>query len=349
MTIIVQFVSVIVPMLISVAYFTLLERKVMAGIQRRRGPNQIGILGILQPFADGLKLFLKENMIPIKANNYLFIIAPILFLSLSLVNWSLIPLSENTVISDMHLGILYVLSLSSLSVYGLIIGGWSSNSSYSFLGGLRSAAQMISYEIAISLIIFTVVVYAQSLNLSKIVISQETVWLIYGLFPIFIMFFVCALAETSRPPFDLPEAEAELVSGYNVEYSSMGFAFFFIAEYLNIIFMSVVCVLLFLGGWLSPINLLIFDIIPSNVWFCIKIIIINFMFIWIRASFPRYRFDQLMALSWRIFLPISFSCVVLVIGISIYNPKNLLIALNPINLFIIFNNLEMENWILGMV
>jgi NADH-quinone oxidoreductase subunit H len=312
----IKLLGIILPVLISVAYFTLLERKVMAGIQRRRGPDYIGFLGLLQPFSDGLKLFMKENFIPIKANKYLFIFAPILFLSVSLINWSLVPFDLNIVIADIHLGILYVLSLSSLSVYGFIIGGWASNSQYSFLGALRSAAQMISYEISIALILFTVIIFSQSLNLSKLVLAQKSGWFIFSVFPIFIMFFVCALAETSRPPFDLPEAEAELVSGYNVEYSSMGFAFFFIAEYMNIIFISVICTILFLGGWLPPINWFIFYIIPSNVWLSIKIIIIIFMFIWIRASFPRFRFDQLMVLTWRVFLPVSFSFFFLALGIS---------------------------------
>lgn len=223
-----KILAVTVPVLISVAYFTLLERKVMAGIQRRRGPSNVGVLGLLQPFADGLKLFVKENLMPVKANKYIYIVSPMLFLGVGLANWGIIPLGIKTVIADVHLGVLYVLALSSMSVYGLIIGGWASNSQYAFLGALRSAAQMISYEIAIALILFTVVIYAQTLNLSKMVIAQSYQgWYIYALFPVCVMFFICALAETARPPFDLPEAESESVSGYNVEYSSMGFAFFF--------------------------------------------------------------------------------------------------------------------------
>lgn len=312
---ILKILVIILPLLISVAYLTLLERKVMAGIQRRRGPSYVGIIGLLQPFADGLKLMLKEILLPLKANKLLFIIAPIIFLALALINWAILPFNINAKVTDMNIGILYILAISSLSVYGLILSGWASNSQYAFLGALRSAAQMISYEISLSLIILTVVILTQSLNLTQIVIAQEKIWYIFPLFPAFLMFFISALAETSRPPFDLPEAEAELVSGYNLEYSSMGFAYFFIAEYTNIIFMSFFCSILFLGGWLPLTNWVLFFYFPSIMYLCIKALILIFAFIWIRAAFPRYRYDQLMTLTWRVFLPMAVSLVVLAYGI----------------------------------
>jgi len=307
---------IIIPILISVAYATLFERKVMAGTQRRRGPSVVGIMGLLQPFADGLKLFVKEIFFPTKANKILFITAPVIFLALALMNWSVMPFDITSVVSDLNLGILYVLAVSSLSVYGLILSGWSSNSQYAFLGALRSAAQMISYEISLALLILTVVLFANSLNLSMIVLAQNTVWFIVPLFPAFLMFFVSALAETSRPPFDLPEAEAELVSGYNLEYASMGFAFFFIAEYTNIIFMSFFSSILFLGGWLPIANFVIFFYLPPIFWLSLKSVSIIFLFIWIRAAFPRFRYDQLMVLTWRIFLPLSVAFFLFVFGIS---------------------------------
>lgn len=311
-----KIILIILPVLISVAYATLLERKVMASTQRRRGPSVVGILGLLQPFADALKLFLKEIFFPAKANKVLFVIAPVLFLALALINWSVMPFSRNAVVADLNLGILYVLAVSSLSVYGLILSGWSSNSQYAFLGALRSAAQMISYEISLALLILTVVSLAQSLNLSVIVMAQYKVWFILPLFPAFLMFFVSALAETSRPPFDLPEAEAELVSGYNLEYASMGFALFFIAEYTNIIFMSFFCSILFLGGWLPPLNFHLFFLLPPIFWFALKSMCIIFLFIWIRAAFPRFRYDQLMVLTWRIFLPLSVAFFLFTFGYS---------------------------------
>jgi NADH-quinone oxidoreductase subunit H len=288
----------------------------MAGTQRRRGPSVVGIMGLLQPFADGLKLFIKEIFLPAKANKMIFIFAPVLFLALALINWSVMPFTVNAVVADLNLGILYVLAVSSLSVYGLILSGWSSNSQYAFLGALRSAAQMISYEISLALLILTVVLLANSLNLSAIVLAQYHVWFIFPLFPAFVMFFISALAETSRPPFDLPEAEAELVSGYNLEYASMGFAFFFIAEYTNIIFMSFFSSILFLGGWLPLFNFTIFFYIPAIFWLALKSICIIFMFIWIRAAFPRFRYDQLMTLTWRIFLPLSVAFFFLVFSLT---------------------------------
>jgi NADH-quinone oxidoreductase subunit H len=290
----------------------------MAAIQRRRGPSVVGIFGLLQPFADGLKLFTKEIFLPAKANKFLFLFAPILFLALALLLWSVMPLKINAIIADLNLGILYVLAISSLSVYGLILGGWSSNNQYALLGALRSAAQMISYEIALALIILTVVIYAQSLNLSFIVLAQQDVWFIFPLFPAFLMFFISSLAETSRPPFDLPEAEAELVSGYNLEYASMGFAFYFIAEYSNIIFMSFFSTILFLGGWLPPSNFVLFFYFHSIFWFSIKSLFIIIVFIWVRAAFPRYRYDQLMTLTWTVFLPVSLAFFLFVCGLSIF-------------------------------
>jgi len=308
---------VILPLLISVAYLTLLERKVMAAMQRRRGPSVIGVFGLLQPFSDGLKLFAKEIFLPAKANKFLFIFAPVLFLALALLMWSTMPFKVNSVVADLDQGIFYVLAVSSLSVYGLILSGWASNSQYAFLGALRSAAQMISYEISLALLVLTVIVFAQSLNLSTIILVQKDVWFLIPMFPAFIMFFISSLAETSRPPFDLPEAEAELVSGYNLEYASMGFAFFFIAEYTNIIFMSFFCTTLFLGGWLPISNSFLFSFIPPILWFSIKALILIFTFIWVRAAFPRFRYDQLMALTWSVFLPLSLAVFTLTLGISI--------------------------------
>jgi NADH-quinone oxidoreductase subunit H len=307
-----QILIVVIPLLISVAYFTLAERKIMGSIQRRKGPNVVGYLGLLQPLADGLKLFAKETILPSNANLIVFLLAPMLSFILSLVGWAVIPLEEGAVISDLNVGILYLFAISSLSVYGVITSGWSSNSKYPFLGALRSAAQMISYEVSIGFIIVSVVMCAGSFNLTKIIIAQKNVWYIIPLFPVFLMFIISALAETNRHPFDLPEAEAELVSGYNVEYSAMGFALFFLGEYANMLLMSALTVILFLGGWLSPINLLIFNIIPGSFWFSIKICFGVVFFIWMRAALPRFRYDQLMSLGWKSFLPLSLSWLVFV-------------------------------------
>ena len=307
MPIFVSFFVLVLVVLLSVAFLTLLERKIMASIQRRRGPSNVGIFGLLQPFADGLKLFCKEILIPIKANRILFIIAPIIFLAFGLMNWAILPLNFGLVIADLSLGILFILAISSFSVYGLILGGWASNSQYAFLGALRSAAQMISYEISLSLLVFTVVILSKSLNLTTMVSMQENVWFIFPVLPVFLLFFISSLAETSRPPFDLPEAEAELVAGYNVEYASMGFAFFFIAEYTNIIFMCFLTIILFCGGWLLPAtNFTFLTFFPTTFWLFIKASVLIIMFIWIRASLPRFRYDQLMTLAWRQFLIFSF-------------------------------------------
>jgi len=303
---------IIVPVLIAVAFFTLLERKIMAGIQRRRGPNVVGLLGVLQPFADGLKLLIKETIIPSRANKIIFLLAPILALFLSFLSYSVLPFSLFNVFADINLGILYIFAISSLSVYGIIMSGWSSNSRYAFLGTLRSTAQMVSYEVSIGLIIINVLICANSLNLSQIVNAQTYIWYVIPLFPLFILFYISALAETNRPPFDLPEAEAELVAGYFVEYSAMTFAQFFLGENINIIFMCSFMTLLFFGGWLPIINISVLYLIPGIIWFVIKILIFLFSFVWVRVSFPRYRYDQLMRLGWKIFLPLALAWVVFV-------------------------------------
>lgn len=312
-----KILAIIVPLLISVAYFTLAERKIMGSIQRRRGPNVIGYLGLLQPLADGLKLFVKETILPSNSNLFLFILAPLLTFILSLIGWSVIPLSETIVISDLNIGILYLFAISALSVYGIILAGWSSNSKYPFLGALRSAAQMISYEVSIGFIVVTVALCAGSFNLSKIVFAQEKVWFLIPLFPMFVLFYISMLAETNRHPFDLPEAEAELVSGYNVEYSSMTFALFFLGEYANMLLMSTFSSLLFLGGWLPLINIFPLTLLPGSFWLSIKIILGVIFFILTRAALPRYRYDQLMHIGWKSFLPLSLGYLTLTIGILI--------------------------------
>ena len=307
--------GIIVPLLVGVAYLTLLERKVMASMQQRRGPNVVGFFGLLQPFADGLKLLIKETVLPSSSNIGIFILAPIVTFLLSLITWAVIPIGNNLVFVDLSVGVLYVLAISSLGVYGIVCAGWSSNSKYAFLGALRSAAQMISYAVSMGLIIISVLVCAGSLNLTEIVLSQNKVWYIFPLFPLFIMFFISGLAETNRAPFDLPEAEAELVSGYNTEYAAMGFALFFLGEYANMIMMCSTITILFLGGWLSPIGLL--DFLPGVVWFGLKTTFLLFVFIWVRAAFPRYRYDQLMRIGWKIFLPFSLGWVIIIVGLFI--------------------------------
>jgi NADH-quinone oxidoreductase subunit H len=289
----------------------------MGAIQRRKGPNVVGYLGLLQPLADGLKLFVKETILPSNANTILFIAAPILTFLLSLLGWAVIPFGNGIVLSDINLGVLYLFAISSLAVYGIIISGWASNSKYAFLGALRSAAQMVSYEVSIGLILLSVVLCAGSLNLTEIVNAQESIWYIVPLFPMGVMFFISALAETNRHPFDLPEAEAELVSGYNVEYSAFGFALFFLGEYANMLLMSSLTTILFLGGWLPPFDWEILQIIPGPIWFSLKVSFFVILFIWVRAAFPRYRYDQLMHLGWKIFLPLSIGWLVLTAGILI--------------------------------
>lgn len=304
-----KFFIIILPLLIAIAYMTLAERKIMAAIQRRKGPNIVGVFGLFQPFADGLKLFVKETILPSSANLIIFILAPILTFLLALISWCILPFNEGIVYSDVNIGVLYILAISSLGVYGIIIAGWSSNSKYAFLGALRSTAQMVSYEVSIGLILISVLLCSGSLNFTEIVLAQQYTWYIFPLLPIFIMFYISVLAETNRAPFDLPEAEAELVAGYNVEYSSMGFALFFLGEYANMILMCSLTSILFLGGWLPLFNMKILYWIPSTVWLGLKVTFLLFGFIWIRSSFPRYRYDQLMRLGWKIFLPFTLSWV----------------------------------------
>jgi NADH-quinone oxidoreductase subunit H len=305
------------PLIIAVAYFTLVERKIMAGIQRRRGPDVVGAWGLIQPFADAAKLILKETILPSTANTVLFVIAPILSFMLSLVGWAVIPFGETFVLADINVGVLYLFAISSLGVYGIIMSGWASNSKYAFLGGLRSAAQMVSYEVSIGFILIGVILCAGSTNLSNIVMSQSTVWYGLPLFPLFFMFFISALAETNRHPFDLPEAEAELVAGYNVEYSAAGFALFFLGEYANMIMMSSVTTIMFLGGWLPVVDVFPINLIPGPVWFGLKVCFFVALFVWARAAYPRYRYDQLMRLGWKVFLPLSLGWVLFIAGILI--------------------------------
>jgi NADH-quinone oxidoreductase subunit H len=313
--IILKILAIVVPLLISVAYFTIAERKFMGSIQRRRGPNVIGFVGLLQPLADGLKLFVKETILPSNSNIYVFLLAPVLTFVLSLIGWAVIPLAETIVISDMNLGVLYLLAVSSLSVYGIIMAGWSSNSKYPFLGSLRSAAQMISYEVSIGFIIVNICVCAGSFNLSNIVLAQEKIWFIIPLFPMFILFYISMLAETNRHPFDLPEAEAELVSGYNVEYSAMTFALFFLGEYANMLLMSAFSSILFLGGWLPLFNIVPLNMLPGSFWLSLKIVIGVLFFILTRAALPRYRYDQLMHIGWKSFLPLSLGYLLFTVGV----------------------------------
>nr|YP_004062172.1 NADH dehydrogenase subunit 1 [Gracilariophila oryzoides]ADR03188.1 NADH dehydrogenase subunit 1 [Gracilariophila oryzoides]APC24930.1 NADH dehydrogenase subunit 1 [Gracilariophila oryzoides] len=315
LSIIFKIIIIILPLLIAIAYMTLAERKVMAAIQRRKGPNIVGIFGLLQPLADALKLFVKETILPSSANLSMFILAPILTFILALIAWCVLPMGEGMVYSDINIGVLYLLAISSLGVYGIIISGWASNSKYAFLGALRSAAQMVSYEVSIGLILINVLLCAGSLNFTGIVLAQQKIWYAIPLFPVLVMFYISILAETNRAPFDLPEAEAELVAGYNVEYSAMGFALFFLGEYANMILMCALTTILFLGGWLPISSLVIFYWIPSTIWFGVKTTILLFGFIWIRSAFPRYRYDQLMRLGWKIFLPLSLGWVLLIAGI----------------------------------
>ena len=315
--IVAQILAIVVPLLITVAMLTYAERKVMAAMQLRMGPNVVGPFGLLQAFADGIKLFFKETVLPTTANKGVFVIAPMLTFILSMVAWAVIPFDEGVVLADINVGILYLFAISSLGVYGIIMAGWASNSKYPFLGALRSAAQMVSYEVSIGFVIITVLLGAGSLNLTDIVMAQKGMWYAIPLLPMFVIFFISALAETNRHPFDLPEAEAELVAGYQVEYSSMTFALFFLGEYANMILMSGMTVVLFLGGWLPPIDVAPFNWIPGPIWFALKISLLLFVFIWVRATLPRYRYDQLMRLGWKVFLPFSLFWVALTAGVLV--------------------------------
>jgi len=309
LVIIIKILLIIVPLLIAVAYFTLAERKILGAIQRRMGPNVVGVFGLLQPLSDGFKLLMKETVLPSSANQLIFIISPILTFTISLMGWAIIPFDKYSVLAEMNIGVLYLFAMSSLGVYGIIMSGWSSNSKYAFLGALRSTAQMVSYEVSIGFIMITIVVCVGSFNLEEIIDCQRELWFVFTFFPLFLMFFTSALAETNRHPFDLPEAEAELVSGYNVEYSAMGFALFSLGEYSNMLMMSSINVILFFGGWLPPLSILSF--IPGSFWFGLKICFFVILFVWMRAALPRYRYDQLMNLGWKVFLPISLAYLML--------------------------------------
>ena len=304
--IVAKILMIVVPLLVAVAYLTLFERKVMAAMQLRMGPNIVGPWGLWQPFADGLKMFVKETVVPTNSNRVVFLIAPMLTFILALVAWAVIPFGEGLVLANLNVGILYLFAVSSLGVYGIIMAGWASNSRYAFLGALRSAAQMVSYEVSMGFVIVTVLLVVGSLNLSDIVLAQRDV-----------VFFISALAETTRHPFDLPEAESELVAGYQVEYSAMTFGLFFLGEYANMIMMSGMTAILFLGGWLPPLDIVPFTWVPGPIWLALKVAALLFVFVWVRATFPRYRYDQLMRLGWKVFLPLSLLWVVLTAGVLV--------------------------------
>jgi NADH-quinone oxidoreductase subunit H len=308
----------LVPVLVSVAMVVWLDRRVWAFVQKRQGPNVVGPFGLLQSLADALKYIFKEIIIPSSANKVIFILAPIVTMTLALIAWAVIPFSKTQVLADINVGILYLFAVSSLGVYGIIMGGWASNSKYPFLGAIRSAAQMVSYEVSIGIIIINVLLCVGSLNLNDIVMAQDTMWFIIPLFPMFVIFFISALAETNRPPFDLPEAEAELVAGYQTEYSGMMYAMFWLGEYANILLMCALGSILFLGGWLSPIDLYPFNLIPGAIWLIFKIFILFILFALVKAIVPRYRYDQLMRLGWKIFLPLSLTWVVLTASYLFY-------------------------------
>jgi NADH-quinone oxidoreductase subunit H len=300
---------IIVPLLISVAYFTLAERKILGAIQRRRGPNVVGTFGILQPLSDGFKLLVKETVLPSSSNKLIFVLSPIVTFLISLMGWAVIPYDKYSFLAELDTGMIYLFAVSSLGVYGIIMSGWSSNSKYAFLGALRSTAQMVSYEVSLGFIIVVVILCTGSFNLNIIIESQKYIWYVIPFFPLFLMFFISGLAETNRHPFDLPEAEAELVSGYNVEYSAMGFALFSLGEYANMLLMSSLNVILFWGGWLAPFSF--FKFLPGSFWFSLKICVFVILFVWMRAALPRYRYDQLMNLGWKVFLPASLAYLIL--------------------------------------
>ena len=308
----------LVPVLVSVAMIVWLDRRIWAFVQKRQGPNVVGPFGLLQSLADALKYIFKEVIIPSSSNKIIFILAPIVTMTLALISWAVIPFSATQVLADINVGILYLFAVSSLGVYGIIMGGWASNSKYPFLGAIRSAAQMVSYEVSIGVIIINVLLCVGSLNLNEIVMAQENLWFVIPLFPMFVIFFISALAETNRPPFDLPEAEAELVAGYQTEYSGMMYAMFWLGEYANILLMCAMGSVLFLGGWLSPIDLYPFNLIPGAIWLIIKILLLFILFALVKAIVPRYRYDQLMRLGWKVFLPMSLTWVVLTASYLFY-------------------------------
>jgi len=308
----------LVPVLVSVAMIVWLDRRVWAFVQKRQGPNVVGPFGLLQSLADALKYIFKEIIIPASSNKIIFILAPIITMTLALIAWAVIPFGEDQVLANINVGILYIFAVSSLGVYGIIMGGWASNSKYPFLGSIRSAAQMVSYEVSIGIIIINVLLCVGSLNLSDIVLAQQNIWFVIPLFPMFVIFFISALAETNRPPFDLPEAEAELVAGYQTEYSGMMYAMFWLGEYANILLMCALGSILFLGGWLSPIDLYPFNLIPGAIWLILKILLLFILFALVKAVVPRYRYDQLMRLGWKIFLPLSLTYVVLTASYLFY-------------------------------
>ena len=313
-----KIIYLLIPILVTVALIVWFDRRVWAFVQKRRGPNVVGPFGLFQTLADALKYIFKEIIIPASANKVIFIFAPVVTLTLALVAWAVIPFSETWVLADINVGILYIFAVSSLGVYGIIMAGWASNSKYPFLGAIRSAAQMVSYEVSIGIIIINVLLCVGSFNLREIVLAQEKIWFVIPLFPMFVIFFISALAETNRPPFDLPEAEAELVAGYQTEYSGMMYAMFWLGEYANILLLCSLGVILFLGGWLSPINMYPFDIIPSPLWMIFKILFLFFLFALIKAIVPRYRYDQLMRLGWKVFLPLSLAWVVITSSFLVY-------------------------------
>ena len=316
--IVLKILLIVVPLLLFIAYLTYFERKVIGAIQLRKGPNVVGPFGLFQPIADGIKLLTKETIFPENANKFIFIFSPILTFTLALIGWAVIPIDYKIVLADINVGVMYIFAVSSLGVYGIIMAGWASNSRYAFLGALRSAAQMISYEVSIGLIIISVLITSGSLNLTEIVMKQQNMWYVIPHFPMFIIFFISTLAETNRAPFDLPEAESELVAGYNVEYSSMSFGLFFLGEYGNMILMSSMSTILFLGGWLPPVDISFFQNIPGFVWFLLKVTFLLFLFLWVRATLPRYRYDQLMRLGWKVFLPLSLAWIIITSSVVIY-------------------------------
>ena len=315
--IVAQVLLIVVPLLLAVAYLTYAERKVIAAMQLRKGPNVVGYFGLMQPIADAVKLLFKETILPAGANTVVFIMAPMLVFILGLVGWAVIPFDEGWVLADINVGILYLFAISSLGVYGVLMAGWASNSKYPFLGALRAAAQMVSYEVSMGFVIITVLIVVGSLNLTDIVLAQKDLWFVVPLLPMFVVFFISTLAETNRSPFDLAEGESEIVAGFFLEYSSFTFALFFMGEYANMILMSAMTTILFLGGWLPIIDVAPFNWIPGIVWFAGKVALVLFCFLWVRATFPRYRYDQLMRLGWKVFLPLSLFWVVLTAGVVV--------------------------------